>query len=135
MENRKRRRFTAEYKAEATKWLAESGKPLQEVADRCSDAAGQGRGPYRPRLTAPRLGEAVHMPLTAVQTLNNEVLPTFEEHAGAKINAVLSDNGREFCGRPDQHPYELFLQLEAIEHKGGPAAEQRHRRAPAPHVP
>ena len=56
------------------------------------------------------------MPLTAVQTLNNEVLPTFEEH-GARIDAVLSDNGREFCGRPDQHPYELFLQLEVIEHK------------------
>jgi transposase InsO family protein len=56
------------------------------------------------------------MPLTAVQTLNNEVLPTFEEH-GAKIDAVLSDNGREFCGRPDQHPYELFLQLEDIKHK------------------
>jgi transposase InsO family protein len=30
---------------------------------------------------------------------------------------VLSDNGREFCGRPDQHPYELFLQLEGIVHK------------------
>lgn len=56
------------------------------------------------------------MPLTAVQTLNNEVLPTFEEH-DACIDAVLSDNGREFCGRSDQHPYELFLQLEGIEHK------------------
>ena len=56
------------------------------------------------------------MPVTAVQTLNNEVLPTFEEH-GALIDAVLSDNGREFCGRPDQHAYELFLQLEGIEHK------------------
>ena len=56
------------------------------------------------------------MPLTAVQTLNNEVLPTFDEH-DADIDAVLSDNGREFCGRPDQHPYELFLQLEGIEHR------------------
>ncbi|GAB3125269.1 IS481 family transposase [Novispirillum itersonii] len=56
------------------------------------------------------------LPITAVQTLNNEVLPTFEEH-NARIDAVLSDNGREFCGRPDQHPYELFLQLEGIEHK------------------
>ena len=78
------------------------------------------------------------MPLTAVQTLNNDVLllmPAFETH-GAVIGAVLSDNrwpgghrsdlrsrrgqqakGREFCGRPDQHPYELFLQLEGIEHK------------------
>ena len=33
------------------------------------------------------------------------------------IEAVLSDNGREFCGREDQHPYELCLQLEGIEHK------------------
>jgi hypothetical protein len=24
---------------------------------------------------------------------------------------------REFCGRPDHHPYELFLQLEGIEHR------------------
>ena len=56
------------------------------------------------------------LPITAVQTLNNHVLPTFEEH-GAKVYAVLSDNGREFCGRPDKHPYELFLQLEDIKHK------------------
>ena len=27
-----------------------------------------------------------------------------------------SDNGREYCGRPD-NPYELFLQLEDIEHR------------------
>lgn len=56
------------------------------------------------------------LPVTAVHTLNNDVLPTFEEH-GTRIEAVLSDNGREFCGRPDQHPYELFLQLEEIEHR------------------
>lgn len=56
------------------------------------------------------------LPLTAVALMNNDVLPTFEEH-GAVIDNVLSDNGREFCGRMDQHPYELFLQLEGIEHK------------------
>ncbi len=33
MEKRKRRRFTAEYKAEAVKRLEESGKPLQAVAE------------------------------------------------------------------------------------------------------
>jgi len=48
--------------------------------------------------------------------MNGDVLPTFEA-ADAKIDVVLSDNGREFCGRPDQHPYELFLQLEGIEHR------------------
>jgi transposase InsO family protein len=56
------------------------------------------------------------LPLTAVQLMNNDVLPTFEAE-GAAIDAVLSDNGREFCGREDQHPYELFLQLEGIEHR------------------
>lgn len=56
------------------------------------------------------------MPMTAVHTLHNTVLPFFEEHGG-HIRTVLSDNGREFCGRPDQHPYELFLQLEGIEHR------------------
>lgn len=48
--------------------------------------------------------------------MNNDVLATFEAH-GARIEAVLSDNGREFCGREDRHPYELFLQLEGIAHK------------------
>ena len=48
--------------------------------------------------------------------MNNDVIPTFEAH-GAKIETVLSDNGREYCGRPDRHPYELFLQLEEIEHR------------------
>jgi transposase InsO family protein len=56
------------------------------------------------------------LPITAVHHLNNDVLPTFEA-ANAKIETVLSDNGREFCGRPDKHPYELFLQLEEIEHR------------------
>ena len=56
------------------------------------------------------------MPVTAVHLMNNDVLPTFEAH-GARIATVLSDNGREFCGRPDRHPYELFLQLEEIEHR------------------
>lgn len=56
------------------------------------------------------------LPVTAVQLLDAEVLPTFEAH-GATIAAVLSDNGREFCGRPDRHPYELFLQLEGIAHQ------------------
>lgn len=56
------------------------------------------------------------LPMTAVHILNNDVLPTFEEN-NVEIKVVLSDNGREFCGRPDQHPYELFLQLEEIEHR------------------
>ena len=56
------------------------------------------------------------LPVTAVHVLNTDVLPYFESH-GATIQTVLSDNGREFCGRADSHPYELFLQLEGIEHR------------------
>lgn len=56
------------------------------------------------------------LPLTAVHVLNNDVLPFFEAH-GVQVETILSDNGREFCGRPDQHPYELFLQLEGIDHR------------------
>ena len=56
------------------------------------------------------------LPVTAVSLLNNDVLPFFEKH-NASVTTILSDNGREFCGRPDRHPYELFLQLEGIEHR------------------
>jgi transposase InsO family protein len=56
------------------------------------------------------------LPVTAIHVLNTDVLPYFESH-GATIQTVLSDNGREFCGRADSHPYELFLQLEGIEHR------------------
>ena len=56
------------------------------------------------------------LPITAVHMLNEDVLP-FLETENATVKAIISDNGREFCGRPDQHPYELFLQLEGIEHR------------------
>ena len=56
------------------------------------------------------------LPVTAVHLMNNDVLPTFEAHQ-ARIATVLSDNGREYCGRPEHHPFELFLQLEEIEHR------------------
>ncbi len=59
---------------------------------------------------------ASKLPITAVHVLNNDVLPFFESH-NTRISTVLSDNGREFCGRKDHHPYELFLQLEEIEHR------------------
>ena len=47
---------------------------------------------------------------------DKDVLPFFEQHM-VQIETILSDNGREYCGRPDRHPCELFLQLEGIEHR------------------
>jgi len=59
------------------------------------------------------------LPVTAVHLLNTDVLPFFERHR-CPVQTILSDNGREFCGRPERHPYELFLQLEGIEHRTTP---------------
>ena len=64
----------------------------------------------------PHAAQTSKMPFIALQMLNNHVLPLFEEH-GVKVRTILSDNGREFCDREDRHPYELFLQLEEIEHR------------------
>jgi len=33
------------------------------------------------------------------------------------VETILSDNGREFCGRPDKYPYEIYLQLGESEHR------------------
>ena len=54
------------------------------------------------------------MPVTAVQFLNNHVLPFFNPQA-PKVRTIFRDNGRQYPSRPDKHPYELFLQLEEIE--------------------
>lgn len=54
-------------------------------------------------------------PEASVSVLHNDVLPFYKQH-GLKVKAVLTDNGREFCGT-DAHPYELYLQLADIEHR------------------
>jgi transposase InsO family protein len=53
--------------------------------------------------------------LTAADFLNDRVLPFFDEQS-IRILRVLSDNGPEYCGRPESHPYQLFLHLNDIEH-------------------
>ena len=55
------------------------------------------------------------MPITAT-LLYDRVLP-FYAALGVEVGAVLTGNGREFCGRPDAHPYELLLAMEAIKHR------------------
>lgn len=55
------------------------------------------------------------VPVTAADCLNDRVLPFFEEQ-GIPVLRMLTDRGTEYCGREDQHPYELYLQLNEIEH-------------------
>lgn len=56
------------------------------------------------------------MPVTACDLLYDRVMP-FYEALGVPVQAVLTDNGREFCGRSESHPYELLLALEGVEHR------------------
>lgn len=55
------------------------------------------------------------VPVTAADILNDRVLPFFEDQAVAVLR-MLTDRGTEFCGTADKHPYELYLQLNEIEH-------------------
>jgi transposase InsO family protein len=55
------------------------------------------------------------VPVTAADLLNDRVLPFFENE-DVPVMRMLTDRGTEFCGRPDSHPYEVFLQLNEIEH-------------------
>ena len=54
-------------------------------------------------------------PLTAVELLNDQVLPFFEEHAMGLLR-VLTDRGTEYCGRHDNHAYEFYLAINNIDH-------------------
>ncbi len=55
------------------------------------------------------------VPEAAVAVLHNEALPFYAER-GIPVGAVLTDNGREFCGTPT-HPFELYLALTDLEHR------------------
>ena len=55
------------------------------------------------------------LPEHSAFVLHNDVLPQYEEW-GLEVKAVLTDNGREYCGR-EHHPYELYLALNDIEHR------------------
>jgi transposase InsO family protein len=51
----------------------------------------------------------------AVAVLHNDVLP-FYEKIGLTVEAILTDNGTEFCGT-ENHPYELYCDLNEIHHR------------------
>lgn len=55
------------------------------------------------------------VPVTAADILNDRVLPFFEEQH-IPVLRVLTDRGTEFCGAPERHPYQLYLQLNEIDH-------------------
>jgi len=54
-------------------------------------------------------------PEAAALVVHNDVLP-FYRACDLPLKAILTDNGREFCGT-ETHPYELYLALNDIEHR------------------
>ncbi len=54
-------------------------------------------------------------PITAADLLNDCVVPFFEAYK-APLLRILTDRGTEFCGKAEQHDYEIFLGVSEIEH-------------------
>jgi len=54
-------------------------------------------------------------PITAADLLNDKVLPLFEAN-GLPMLRILTDRGTEYCGKPEQHDYQLYLAINTIEH-------------------
>jgi hypothetical protein len=62
-----------------------------------------------------RYPHTAKLPEHAAAVLHNDALPQYKKW-GLKVGAVLTDNGREFCGT-DAQPFELYLALNGIEHR------------------
>jgi transposase InsO family protein len=54
-------------------------------------------------------------PITAADLLNDRVLPLLEAHE-LPLLRILTDRGTEYCGRVEQHDYELYLAVNDIDH-------------------
>ena len=54
-------------------------------------------------------------PITAADLLNDRVLPFYAEHK-LPLPRVLTDRTTEYCGNVEQHPYELYLAVNDIDH-------------------
>lgn len=54
-------------------------------------------------------------PITAADTLNDKVLPFFAAQVLTMLR-ILTDRGTEYCGKPEQHDYHLFLAINDIDH-------------------
>ncbi len=54
-------------------------------------------------------------PITSADLLNDRVLPYFEAQVLPMLR-ILTDRGTEYCGKVEQHDYELYLAINDIEH-------------------
>lgn len=54
-------------------------------------------------------------PITAADILNDKVLPFFEQQQLPMLR-ILTDRGTEYCGKVEQHDYQLYLAINNIDH-------------------
>jgi transposase InsO family protein len=54
-------------------------------------------------------------PIAAADLLNDRVLPFYQEHE-VPLLRVLTDRGTEYCGKVEQHDYQLYLAVNDIDH-------------------
>ena len=53
--------------------------------------------------------------LVAADTLNDKVLPFYQQH-DIPLLRILTDRGTEYCGAREHHEYQLYLAIEDIDH-------------------
>lgn len=53
--------------------------------------------------------------ITAADMLNDRVIPFFDEQ-GISLLRILTDRGTEYCGKVENHAYQLYLAMEDIDH-------------------
>lgn len=54
-------------------------------------------------------------PITAADLLNDKVLPFYEAN-DLPVLRILTDRGTEYCGKVEQHDYQLYLAINDIDH-------------------
>lgn len=53
--------------------------------------------------------------ITAADMLNDRIIPFFDEQ-GIDLLRILTDRGTEYCGKVENHSYQLYLAMENIDH-------------------
>lgn len=53
--------------------------------------------------------------ISAADILNDRAIPFFEKEK-IKLHRILTDRGTEYCGKPQDHAYQLYLGIEDIDH-------------------
>lgn len=53
--------------------------------------------------------------ITSADILNDKVIPFFNNHE-VPLLRILTDRGTEYCGKVENHAFELYLAIENIDH-------------------